>query len=333
MRLKTLIAPTMGQAMDLLRRELGEDAIIVSTETGENGTKIVAAIEEDEPEVPSVGVVNGDPLASAAMHDDPIDVIHEALLLHGLPNRLLERLIDTSFVIGADEPLEALAGALSQLFTFEPLVARGPNQPLMLIGAPGAGKTVSTAKLAARAVFAKHKVRLITTDTVRAGGIEQLEVFAKIMKLPIHIAETDRQLARVVDTAPADEYVLIDTPGVNPYSPRDMAEIASLAKAVPAEPILVMAAGGDVVDAMEQAQEFASLGITRMMVTRLDMVKRLGSVLAAADAAKLSFSDCSITPAVADGLNPLDAIGLAKMLMPEPAHLSTSQQVSRGVRS
>jgi flagellar biosynthesis protein FlhF len=176
-------------------------------------------------------------------------------------------------------------------------------------------------------------VRLITTDTVRAGGIEQLEVFARIMKLPIHIAETDRQLARIIDDSPADEYVLIDTPGMNPYSPRDMAEIASLAKAVPAEPILIMPAGGDVVDAMEQAQEFAMLGITRMLVTRLDMVRRLGSVLAAADSAKLAFSDCSITPAVADGLNPLDPLGLAKMLMPEPNQVTNSQQVTRGLRS
>jgi flagellar biosynthesis protein FlhF len=332
MRLKTLIAPTMGQAMDLLRRELGDDAIIVSTETTDSGTKIVAAVEEDEPEVPSVGAVNADPL-DQSFSGDPIDIIHEALLLHGLPNRLLERLIDTSFVVGADHPLEALAGALGQIFTFEPLVAGGPSQPLMLIGAPGAGKTVSTAKLAARAVFAKRKVRLITTDTVRAGGIEQLEVFARIMKLPIHIAETDRQLARIVDGAPAEEYVLIDTPGINPYSPRDMAEITSLTKAVPAEPILVMPAGGDVVDAMEQAQEFASLGITRLLVTRLDMVRRLGSVLAAADAAKLAFSDCSVTPAVADGLNPLDPLGLAKMLMPEPMQISSTQQVTQGVRS
>ncbi len=332
MRLRTLIAPTMAQAMDILRRELGEDAIIVSTENTDTGTKIVAAIEEEEPEVPSVGSVAGDPL-ELSHPGDPIDVIHEALLLHGLPNRLLERLIDTSFVVGSDQPLEALAGALSQIFTFEPLTTRGPQQPLMLVGAPGAGKTVSTAKLAARAVFDKRKARLITTDTVRAGGIEQLEVFARILKLPIQIAENDRQLAKLVDAASADEQVLIDTPGINPYSPRDLAEIASLVKAVPAEAIFVLPAGGDVVDAMEQAQEFASLGITRLIVTRLDMVRRLGSVLAAADAAKLAFCECSITPAVADGLNPLDPLGLAKMLMPEPAHISSSQQVIRGLGS
>jgi flagellar biosynthesis protein FlhF len=323
----------MGQAMDLLRRELGNDAIIVSTENTDHGIKIVAALEEAEEEIPTIGRVVADPLGPEPV-DDPIDVVHEALLQHGLPNRLLEKLIDASFIVGADDPTEALAGALARIYDFEPLApSRGPNQPLMLLGAPGAGKTVTIAKLAARAVFAKRKVRIITTDTVRAGGIEQLQAFARIMKLQLYIAETDRQLARLVDAAAPDEHILIDTPGINPFSARDLAEVTALAAAVPAEPVLVMAAGGDVVDAMEQAQRFAALGIRRLLVTRLDMVRRLGSVLAAADAAAMAFSDCSRTPAVADGLNPLDPMGLAKMLLPEPAATTSAQPATRGLRT
>lgn len=332
MRLRTLIAPTMGQAMDMLRRELGDDAIIVSTENTDHGIKIVAALEEAEEEIPSIGAVIADPLGPEPV-EDPIDLVHEALLVHGLPNRLLEKLIDASFIVGADDPMEALIGALDRVYGFDPLTpARGPNQPLMLVGAPGAGKTVTIAKLAARAVFAKRKVRVITTDTVRAGGIEQLEAFARVMRLTLHIAETDRQLTRLVDAATPDELILIDTPGINPFSPRDLAEVTSLVKAVPAEPVLVMAAGGDVVDSMEQAQRFATLGTTRLIVTRLDMVRRLGSMLAAADAATLAFCDCSTTPAVADGLNPIDPQGLAKMLMPDTA-TTTAQPATRGLRS
>src|ERR1700722_19710107 len=131
MRLRTLIAPTMGQAMDMLRRELGDDAIIVSTEHTDHGIKIVAALEEAEPELPNIGAVVGDLLGEEQPVDDPIDVVHEALLLHGLPTRLLEKLIDASFIVGADAPLEALAGALGQTYTFDPLsLSRGPNQPL-----------------------------------------------------------------------------------------------------------------------------------------------------------------------------------------------------------
>jgi flagellar biosynthesis protein FlhF len=322
----------MAQAMDLLRRELGDDAIIVSTETTEHGIKIVAALEELEPEVPNFGSVAGIEIAGQG-DEDPIDLVHEALLAHGLPNRLLERLLDASFNIGADEPLPALAGALKAVYGFQPLAEKRPNQPIMLVGAPGAGKTVAIAKLAARAVFAKRKVRVITTDTVRAGGIEQLDVFVRLMKLQLLTAETDRQLLRCVKSCAPEDYILIDTPGVNPYSSRDMAELTGLAKCVPAEPVLVLAAGGDVVDAMEQAEIFSALGINRMLVTRLDMVRRLGSILSAADSARIAFSDCSMTPAVVDGLNPLDPLGLARMLMPELTPTATVQPVSRGIRS
>jgi flagellar biosynthesis protein FlhF len=268
---------------------------------------------------------------ASGMPEDPIDIVHEALLAHGLPNRLLERLIDASFLVGSDEPLEALTGALRQVFSFHPLIGRRLNQPLMLVGAPGCGKTVTVAKLAARAVFAGRKVRLITTDTVRAGGIEQLDAFARLMKLPMHTAESDDQLRQLAAAAAPDEGLLIDTPGVNPYSVGDLAELVGYIKAVGAEPILVLAGGGDVVDSMDQAQAFAALGCSRILITRLDMVRRLGSMLAAADIARLPFCDCSTTATVADGLAALDPQRLARMLLPEQIRLP--QSAVQGLRS
>lgn len=314
--------------MDMVRRELGEDAIIVSTETTEHGTRIVAALEEPEVELRN-------PRAAAEAGDgiDPIDAVHEALLAHGLPNRLLERLVDASFLAGADDPVEALAGALAGLFGFEPVTHGQAVRPIMLVGPPGAGKTVTVAKLATRAIFARRRVRLITTDTVRAGAFAQLDAFAKVLAVPLASAETERQLVAQLNAAAGDEVVLIDTAGVNPYSPRDMAELDGLARAVPAEPILVTPAGGDVVDAMQQAQEFARLGVTRMLATRLDTAFRLGSVLAAADAANLAFAEVSMTPSVPDGLAPIDALALAKLLMPNPARDAAAQPVTRGLRS
>ncbi len=120
MRLRSLIAPSVAQAMDMLRRELGEDAIIVSSETTEHGVKLVAAVEEPDDELPAVGQVALDTYGHAS-DEDPIDLVHEALMAPGLPNRLLERLIDASFLVGADDPLEALAGALASTFNFKPL--------------------------------------------------------------------------------------------------------------------------------------------------------------------------------------------------------------------
>ncbi len=126
--------------------------------------------------------------------------------------------------------------------------------------------------------------------------------------------------------------MLIDTPGINPYSARDLGELAALFKASPMEAMMVMAAGGDVVDSMEQAKQFAQIGCTRMIVTRLDMVQRLGGILAAGYAGRLPFCDCSVTAAVHDGLIQLDAMKLASLLMPEASPALNAKSVTQGLR-
>ncbi len=67
------------------------------------------------------------------------------------------------------------------------------------------------------------------------------------------------------------------------------------------------------------AASFAAIGAGRLVGTRLDMARRLGSNLAAADAARLRFSDVSITPQVADGLRHINPLSLARLIMPHTA--------------
>lgn len=59
----------------------------------------------------------------------------------------------------------------------------------MLIGPPGAGKTLTIAKLATRSTPSGRKVGVITTDTARAGGIDQLAAFTKLLKLKLLAVE------------------------------------------------------------------------------------------------------------------------------------------------
>jgi flagellar biosynthesis protein FlhF len=322
----------MGQAMDLLRRELGPDAIIVSTEATQHGIKLVAAVEEEEVELPAVAFGRAE-AGGAAETADPIDVVHEALLGQGLPNPLLDRLVDASFLAGVDEPLAALRGALDAVFQFRSLAERRPNRPIMLVGAPGVGKTLTTAKLATRAVLAGRKVRLVTTDVVRAGAVGQLDAFARVLRAPLGTADSEAELARLVLAAAPDEQVLIDTAGVNPYAPRDMAELTGLLRAVPAEPVLVVAAGGDTIETMEQAAAFAPMGVGRMIATRVDMVRRFGALLAVAHSSNLAFADYGMSPSVADGLLAFDSHSLARLLMPAPVRAKPAHPATRGFLS
>ena len=315
MRLKTYSSATMAEAMNLVRREMGEDAIIVSTQKGGEGegVRVTAASEpvlSNEFDIEARGKVTC---------LGPTETLHQALLFHATPTLLSERLLVSAASVRADDPIMAAAGALDARFAFSPLPETTDGKPVMLVGAPGAGKTVTVAKLAARAILAEKTVDLVSTDTQRAGGIEQLAAFARILRVELKTADTPEAMNRAVETRDAGTFLYIDTAGTNPFSDAEMDNLSSLIGAANAEPVLVLAAGGDAMESADIAASFAAIGATRMLITRLDMTRRLGSVLAAADAGGLKFCDISITSHIADGLSPINPVSLARLIVPHDA--------------
>lgn len=316
MRLRNFTAPSMQEAMALVRQELGPEAIIVSSDDEAGTVRVTAALEEAEPRAPQIS------------DTDVTDQLSEALAASGVPGPLAEKLLMASLSFEADDVLVALSGALAAVYSFTPIADRGRSRPLMLVGPPGAGKTMAVAKLAARAVMAKRPVNLVTADAVRAGAIEQLAAVARILHLKLQTAENAARLASLVLRAAPDALTLIDSSGVNPYSTADRRELSALVAVAGAEPILVMPAGGDALDAIDIGRIFRDLGCSRMAVTRLDLTHRLGSVLAAADAAKLAFAEAGIAPEIADGMVPFNPVVLARRLIAQTT-LSPHQSIRK----
>src|SRR5579883_3023180 len=119
MRLKTFNAPTMSEAMRMVREHLGEDAIIVSTQRGEggHGYRVTAALEGLEAEYDGTPpAANAEPQPKrgykAPKREDTIEVLSDALDRHGVPATLAERLLRSATTLGVDDPILALGGAL-----------------------------------------------------------------------------------------------------------------------------------------------------------------------------------------------------------------------------
>jgi flagellar biosynthesis protein FlhF len=121
----------------------------------------------------------------------------------------------------------------------------------------------------------------------------------------------------MVTLADPKERLIIDTAGVNPFGTGDRRDLAALIGASNAEPMLVLAAGGDAADGSERTQIFADLGCTRTVVTQLDATRRLGSMLTMVEAAKLGFAEAGIAADIADGLLPFTSVLLARLLLPK----------------
>ena len=171
-----------------------------------------------------------------------------------------------------------------------PLVRTSTSRSIMLVGPTGAGKTTTIAKLAARAALIDDKrVKLITLDNYRVGGVDQIQTFADLIGVPLHVAETPGALAGLLD----DDYdlVLIDTAG---RSPRDIASIDDLARELPDLPpieihlVIPAASSPEAID--ELAGRYRRLGPARLLFTKLDEVERCAELSRAPSRTNLSIT-------------------------------------------
>ena len=345
MRLRRFTAPDMPSAMEAVRQALGDEAIILSSEVDKT-TRIVtltAAVEEAEEDAPPPRSAvkptrsGAEVLASNAGKQDWLDALAFLLRHHAVPEALAGRLVYKARALSLDKMLalqqfgskgkptgvdeRALASLLADAYRFQPLDITLSGTRLMLVGPPGVGKTLAIAKLAAQATMARLSFAVITTDTARAGGVQQLQAFTDVLELPLHIAETPAKLAATLAALPPGARVLIDTAGCNPYDDAERFDLGHFAEAAQAEPILTLPAGMDAYEAAETARSLALPGVKRLLVTRTDMARRFGSILAAADSRRLSFAGISQSPRPASDIAALSATTLARLLLDK--HLQT----------
>ena len=305
MRLKSFHAKSMSEAMKQVRDALGDDAIIVSSREETSGwVKITAAVEQQNP--PPEKEEDFDA-------ETNIEIITEVLLKHRVPASVSDKIISVAMTLAEKDPKKMLAAALKKTFSFTDMSFK---KPVILVGPPGAGKTLMTAKLAARAVLNDEKPVVITTDIARAGGVEQLSAFLNILSVPLLQAEDAKELKALLGKVHKGSPVIVDTGGLNPFDPQEMKFLAKLLNVAEMEPVLVLPAGTDAEESAEMAMTFEVLGVKRLMPTRLDFARRLGGLLCAAERAGLSFTEASHTPQVANGILKLTPEALANLLMP-----------------
>ena len=296
MRLKVYQAPNIGAAMAMVRDELGPDALILANRAVEGGVELTAAHEHAQPEstppqqAAPVEWPTHPPARSISQMNSGEIARSGTLRWHGVPAALATRL-------GRGD----LAAAVAAELRFDTLPCRADERPLLLVGPPGAGKTLTVARLATRLKLSGQTAMVVTCDSRRAGAAEQLAAFTRLLGFTLIVADTPQQLTRAIVRRTAGEPVLIDMPGLNPLDPRDQDFARECQAATNATIALVLPAGLDPADAEDLATGFKQLGATLLIGTRLDQSRRLGGLLAAVDKG-LAFTDAGISAAVADGL-------------------------------
>jgi flagellar biosynthesis protein FlhF len=306
MRLKIFRAESVSQAMAQVRKDLGPDALILSTRRTQTGIELTAALEQVEHE--------------------PLPMTRQAppenatLAWHGIPAPLAQRL--------ASGPL---AHSLASILRFGTLPVGGTAPPILFTGPPGAGKTLTTARLATRLVLAGITPLVITADGRRAGAAEELAAYTRLLGVSLVVASHPATLARALQHRPPGSPVLIDTTGINPFDHAATEASQALAASAGATQVLVLPAGQDPLEAAEQAAAFAAAGARHLIPTRLDIARRLGSVVTAAVAGGLILSEAGTGPGATDGLTALSAEALARRLSRQPDQKHAAEKHAPGL--
>ena len=151
-----------------------------------------------------------------------------------------------------------------------------------LMGPTGAGKTTTTAKLAARFVV-RHgadKLALLTTDSYRIGGHEQLRIYGKILGVTVHAVRDAADLRLALSELRNKHTVLIDTVGM---SQRDQAVaeqvemLCQAGKSIKRLLLLNATSHGDTLD--EVVQAYRTRGLDGCILTKIDEAASLGPAL------------------------------------------------------
>lgn len=262
----------------------------------------------------STQLTGGKNQAAIDMSDEKTRAMAELLAPHGLGDELLAALITGANSARVNEDLYRLEAAFASAFTFSPL-ALAPGSPVMLVGPTGAGKTSTSAKLAAAASAEGKTPLMMTADVGRAGAVEQITAYGNALGADYFIVESPQDVRQILNSRRDACAVIFDTPGVSPYDGADITALRSYQEACNAEPVLVLPASGDAAEYMDWGVSFREIGVTRCILTKFDATKRVGAGLQAAHKCGFSLAHFSETAFISEGILPASAEFLARRLI------------------
>ena len=240
----------------------------------------------------------------------------------GDARELLERL-ESRVTMSELENFPRLKSRLVQLIEEEipcngPIrVCPGERRLVALVGPTGVGKTTTIAKLAAQfQLRQKIRVGLITVDTYRIAAVDQLRTYADIIDLPMEVVATPREMRAALTKLNDLDLVLLDTAGRSPSDELKIQELrALLAEARADEVHLVLSSVASPSSIRNAAEQFATVGLTALLLTKLDEATGLGGLLSLLRGQRLSLSYITTGQNVPDDIAPADPRKLAHCML------------------
>ncbi len=313
MKIKKIRAKSFREALALVKKELGEDAVILSSEDKKgirSYVEVTAAIDYDNITRDNESQRN---LSTRLFSSEFIELKNEIKsmrdnieimknsdfelklpverknIFHFLKERSIKeelalRLVERANTIGDLEVLmssdiSTSSPFITNLSNIGKIYAQKSKRIIMLIGPTGVGKTTTVAKLASKAIKKGKKVAMISIDTYKIGAAEQIRIYSRMMGIPLDIVSNKENLKKSINRFSDKDILLIDTTGQNP---RDNEYIKGLGNVyrigLPIETQLLLSTSSDCDFLINTYKHYKTLPIDYIAFTKTDEAVKLGSI-------------------------------------------------------
>jgi len=296
MRLRTILAPTVPEALGVVQEELGPDALVLETKTRDGVAEVVAAADDGERPGEALqrlraelallrrellSILSG----GATPAPDRTRAVARRLDEEGLAPEHIAAVLADLERSGKDETIDprsspsALAAVRAILPGFDDRAAASGSR-FAFVGPPAAGKTTTLVRIASRLRRQGRRrvaVLALVERGTAAGGF--LPITARRLNVPLLVAAGAEEARAALRSLGSAEVVLVDTPG---FAFRDAIAIDSLRRALAAveglTPHLVLPAHLDRGVLQATAAAYRALCPQALVFTRLDETTRRGEI-------------------------------------------------------
>lgn len=302
------VGRTPAEAMRRARTELGEDARLVSArritpagmtpqyEVRVTGTRSPAApapaaedaaIAELRREIVAIretlAARSAAPAAAAPAapaEAAPADPLASLLRRRGVGEDLSRTLVARAREQSGGDEIARLRSVLQASLALGGPADRPGERTTVVVGPAGSGKTTTLAKIAAEAVARGEQPVLVCADGESLTGEDALASVAEALGLPFETAFLEGGMEEVVARLGRRRVYLVDTPGRTPDESGAVEWLRTLVGALPApEVILVAPVATEDEELRRLVDGFATLGLEKIVLTRLDEIARPGRLV------------------------------------------------------
>lgn len=313
MQIKRFEAKNMTEALRLIKKELGSEAVILSARSLKGGSGILGVLKNNGVEVTAATdnllykseekkeLVNrefnkaekGQLNFKRQIYrddEDAISSLNNKLLFQDVNESTaykltqeLKNIFPSKGMIDENMMMDTLVSTLNDMgVEFSPIkINQGSRKVIALIGSAGVGKTTTAAKLAAVWKFQKGKdVAFITMDDHRIGAVDQIKVLSRIIDVPVEIVSGGNELREAIKKLKNKDLVIIDTPGLNCRNDGELEEFYKyFEKMKLIETHLLLSATTKEKDFIDISEKLNKIEINRLIFTKIDESSTHGNIL------------------------------------------------------